>query len=49
MQINYIDINSESLDSFLADGWSLLSEVNGISLISKAGSIESFAEKKGVK
>ena len=50
MQIYYIDTQSEPLDSFLEDGWSLLSiEANGIALISKAGLLEPFAPRKGDK
>ena len=50
MQIYYIDIQAESLDSFLKNGWSLLSiSANGIALISKAGLLEPFLARKGGK
>ena len=50
MQIYYIDTQAESLDSFLKNGWSLLSiEASGIALISKAGLLEPFSARKGGK
>ena len=50
MQIYYIDTQSESLDSFLDNGWSLLSiQTNGIALLSKAGLLEPFSVRKGDK
>ena len=50
MQIYYIDTQSESLDSFLDNGWSLLSiQTNGIALIAKAGLLEPFSARKGGK
>lgn len=50
MQIYYIDTQAESLDSFLKNGWSLLSiQTNGIALISRAGLLEPFAARKGGK
>jgi len=50
MQIYYVDINSESLDSFIKSGWELLS-VNdaGIAIMSKAGLTEPFTARKGAK
>ena len=47
MQIYYVDTQSESLDSFLENGWSLLSiQTNGIAWISKAGLLEPFSVRK---
>ena len=50
MQIYYVDIKSESLDSFIKAGWELLS-VNdaGIAIMSKAGLTEPFTARKAAK
>jgi len=50
MQIYYVDIKSESLDSFIKSGWQLLS-INdaGIAIMSKAGLTEPFTARKGAK
>jgi len=50
MQIYYVDINSESLDSFIKAGWKLLS-INdaGIAILSKAGLTEPFTARKAGK
>ena len=50
MQIYYIDTQAESLDSFLKNGWSLLSiQTNGIALLSNAGLLEPFSVRKESK